>query len=160
MSNYGAVESILQALQRQGSEAGQVRAAPFGGRLPVAPSLKPEPSLHQNPPQQESSDRPSTGGKDSFIKARYALTLLRVAQTADRETAARLIRGLARDAPLPDEVPELAGIHLRAIEAFVRLAAGLADARSSNQQHLWSLGRSADRRFICSAPATVLDEVR
>jgi hypothetical protein len=42
MSNYGAVESILQALQRQGSEAGQVRAAPFGGRLPVAPSVKPK----------------------------------------------------------------------------------------------------------------------
>ena len=31
---------------------------------------------------------------DSLIKARYALTILRVAQAADRQTAARLVGGL------------------------------------------------------------------
>jgi hypothetical protein len=93
-------------------------------------------------------------GQDSFIKARYALTLLRVAQTADRETAARLIRGLARDPPLPDEVPELAGIHLRAIEAFVRLAAGLADARSSSQQQrLWNEAQDATKDWLATLNA-------
>ena len=34
--------------------------------------------------------------KDSEIKARYALAVLRVARAADRETAARLVQGLAR----------------------------------------------------------------
>ena len=34
--------------------------------------------------------------KDREIKARYALAVLRVARAADRETAARLVQGLAR----------------------------------------------------------------
>jgi hypothetical protein len=40
--------------------------------------------------------------KDSEIKARYALAVLRVARAADRETAARLVQGLARDFPHPE----------------------------------------------------------
>src|SRR6476660_5978899 len=35
--------------------------------------------------------------RDSEVKARYALAVLRVAESADRETAARLVQGLARD---------------------------------------------------------------
>src|SRR6516164_6881407 len=38
---------------------------------------------------------------DSLIKARYASTILRIAQGADRETAARLVWGIARDLPHP-----------------------------------------------------------
>ena len=41
--------------------------------------------------------------RDSEIKARYALAVLRVAQVADRETAARLVQGLARDVPHPKQ---------------------------------------------------------
>ena len=56
--------------------------------------------------------------RDSEVKARYALAVLRVAQLADRETAARLIRGLARDLPHPEERREIAALHFEAIEAF------------------------------------------
>ena len=55
---------------------------------------------------------------DSLIKARYALTILRVAQGTDRQTAARLIWGLARDRPHPNERPEIARLHLAAINSF------------------------------------------
>jgi hypothetical protein len=65
--------------------------------------------------------------KDSDIKARYALTVLRVAQAADRETAARLVQSLARDFPHPEE----------------RRMCGLYQAA---QRH--SLGRTAGR-FDC-----------
>ena len=37
--------------------------------------------------------------RDSEIKARYALAVLRVAEMADRETASRLVQGLARISP-------------------------------------------------------------
>ena len=54
---------------------------------------------------------------DSLIKARYALTILRVAQAADRQTAVRLVAGLVRDLPHPSERPEIARIHLAAIDS-------------------------------------------
>jgi hypothetical protein len=63
--------------------------------------------------------------RDSEIKARYALAVLRVAQAADRETAARLVLGLAKDLPHPDELREVASLHFEAIEAFEKLAEGL-----------------------------------
>ena len=63
--------------------------------------------------------------RDSEIKARYALAVLRVAQLADRETAARLVQGLARDLPHPEERREIAALHFEAIEAFEQLAEGL-----------------------------------
>jgi hypothetical protein len=145
MSNYGAVEAVLQALQR--SDA--IRGDP----LPAAPLPKPEPSIHLNPPQQDSSEKPSAGGKDSLIKARFAATVLRVAQSADRQTAARLVRGLARDAPLPNELPELADIHLDAIAIFVRLAAGLADGTNASQQHLWNAAQDATKHWLATLNA-------
>jgi hypothetical protein len=63
--------------------------------------------------------------RDSEIKARYALAVLKAAQAADRETAARLILGLSRDLPHPGELPEVAALHFEAIEAFKKLAEGL-----------------------------------
>src|SRR5438034_6979279 len=63
--------------------------------------------------------------KDSEIKARYALAVLRIAQAADRETAARLVQGFARDFPHPEERRQVAALHFEVIEAFVRLAEGL-----------------------------------
>jgi hypothetical protein len=45
--------------------------------------------------------------RDSEIKARYALAVLGVAQVADRETAARLVRGLAKDFPIPTNSAKL-----------------------------------------------------
>ena len=63
--------------------------------------------------------------RDSEIKARYALAVLKAAQAADRETAARLILGLSRDLPHPNEMQEVAALHFKAIEAFEKLAEGL-----------------------------------
>ena len=60
--------------------------------------------------------------KDSEVKTRYALAVLRVAQSVDRESAARLIRGLARDFPHPEERHEVSALHFEAIEAFEDLA--------------------------------------
>ena len=63
--------------------------------------------------------------RDSEIKARYALAILRVAQGCDRETAARLVQGLARELPHSEERREIAVLHFEAIEAFEKLAEGL-----------------------------------
>ena len=84
--------------------------------------------------------------QDSLIKARFASTVLRVAQTADQKTAARLVRGLAHDFPQPNERQQIADVHLRAIEAFFQLAANLEDAIDFKQRNLWSnaLGAAHD----------------
>ena len=76
-------------------------------------------------------------GHDSLIKARYAATVLRVAQTADRQTAARLVSALSRDFPCPAERPEIAELHFRAIDTFSELAAGLGSETASKREHLW-----------------------
>jgi hypothetical protein len=65
--------------------------------------------------------------RDSEVKARYALALLRVAQISDSQTAGRLMAQLATDGPLPDERPEIAELHFRAIEVFKQLADSLSD---------------------------------
>ena len=59
--------------------------------------------------------------RDSEIKARFALAVLRVAQGADRETAARLLHGLSRDLPHPDERKEVTALHFDAIHQFEKL---------------------------------------
>ena len=59
--------------------------------------------------------------RDSEIKARFALAVLRVAQGADRETAARLIHGLSRDLPHSDERREVIALHFDAIQQFEKL---------------------------------------
>jgi hypothetical protein len=74
---------------------------------------------------------------DSFIKARYASTVLRVAQTLDQQTAARLVSGLSRDFPCPTERPEIAELHLRAINSFSELATALCNETASKREHLW-----------------------
>ena len=78
--------------------------------------------------------------RDSEIKARYALAVLRVAQLADRETASRLVQGLARDLPHLDEMREIAALHFGAIAAFENLAEEL---RLSAKTPTWALATSA-----------------
>jgi hypothetical protein len=76
-------------------------------------------------------------GHDSLIKARYASTVLRVAQTIDQQTAARLVSGLSRDFPCPTERPEIAELHFRAINSFSELATALCNETASKREHLW-----------------------
>jgi hypothetical protein len=84
--------------------------------------------------------------RDSEIKARYALAVLRVAQMADRETAARLVLGLARDLPHPDERREIAVLHFEAIEAFEKLAEGLR--LSAVAAPLWRAATAAASKWL------------
>ena len=74
---------------------------------------------------------------DSLTKARYARTILRVARTLDRQTAARLVSGLVRDVPHVNERPEVKRLHLAAIEAFAQLAMVLNDPTSADRQQPW-----------------------
>ena len=76
-------------------------------------------------------------GRDSLIKARYASTVLRVAQTVDQQTAARLVSGLSRDFPCPTERPEIAELHFRAINSFSELTTALYNEAASKREHLW-----------------------
>ena len=73
---------------------------------------------------------------------------MRVAQTADRKTAARLARGLAHDFPHPDENPDIADIHLRAIDTFSLLAVELDGAANLKQQHLWKTALDAAEDWL------------
>jgi len=77
-------------------------------------------------------------GHDSLIKARYASTVLRIAQTVDQQTAARLVSGLSRDFPSPAERAEIAELHFRAINSFSELATALCNETASIRQHLWN----------------------
>jgi hypothetical protein len=85
---------------------------------------------------------------DSLIKARYASTVLRVAQTADQKTAARLVSGLSRDFPCPTERPDIAELHFRAINAFSELASALCSEPASKREHLWKSARDATAAWL------------
>ena len=143
MTDHDPIEAVIQALERQMSKS-------VG-----AEHLRPEPIievtrgfLHGDVAQNVKIENPSqaTRTNDSLIKARYASTVLRVAQTCDNNTAARLVGGLTRDLPLPNELPEIVDIHIRAIDSFIKLSASLGDATNSERQRPWkaAVGASAD----------------
>ena len=82
-------------------------------------------------------------GHDSLIKAKYASTVLRVAQTVDQPTAARLVGGLSRDFPCPAERPDIAELHFRAINSFSDLATALCNETAAKREHLWKSAMDA-----------------
>ena len=84
--------------------------------------------------------------RDSEVKARYALAVLRIAQAADRETAARLVLGLSRDLPHPNELREVALLHLEAIEAFEKLAEGLRVSAGATSR--WRTATTAATKWL------------
>jgi len=88
-------------------------------------------------------------GHDSLIKARYASTVMRVAQTVDdQQTAARLVSGLSRDFPCPTERPEIAELHFRAINSFSELATALYNETASKREHLWKSATDAAAAWL------------
>ena len=98
------------------------------------------PVVQINEPTRDSDHYASQDpaiGQDSLVKARYASTVLRVAQTEDQHTAARLLSGLARDFPCRNERVEIAVLHFRAIDSFVELATALENETGSRPQDLW-----------------------
>jgi len=93
-------------------------------------------------PTRGSLDGREDPGDDSLIKAKYASSVLRVAQTLDQQTAARIVSGLSRDFPCPTERPEIAELHLRAINSLSELATALYNETASMREDLWK--RAAD----------------
>ena len=128
-----SIEAVIEALQRH--QSGTFQAEHL------------QQALHAAIPQNTRT-RQLRRTDDSLIKARYASSVLRVAQTADRKTAARLARGLAHDLPHPDEFPDTADIHLRAIDTFSLLAADLDGAANPNQQRLWKAALDAAEEWL------------
>jgi len=134
MTNSDSIEAVMRALQRQQSEAYERELIPAEPIIEVARAFLP-----RSPTQNARIGGPggSAPANDSLIKARYASTILRVAQTSDREAAARLVGSIAGDLPLQSELPEIADIHLRAIDSFVQLATSLRDTTNPKQQPAW-----------------------
>jgi len=48
-----------------------------------------------------------------------------------------LVGSIAGDLPLQSDLPEIADIHLRAIDSFVQLATSLRDTTNPKQQPAW-----------------------
>jgi hypothetical protein len=129
------IGAVIQLLEQPQS------AAAFGSEIP--------PVVQSSEPTRESLDGdrrfPVIGdpGHDSLIKARYASTVLRIAQTVDQQTAARLLSGLSRDLPCPTERPETAERHFHAINSFSELATALLNETASKRQQLWNSAMDA-----------------
>jgi len=83
----------------------------------------------------------------SLIQARYALALLKIAKTSDREAALRLLEGLVRDRPLPGINQELADLHHDAIEAFSSVI-DVLQAGTSVAVPPWNAALDATNRWL------------
>jgi hypothetical protein len=124
-----SIGAVIQLLEQQQSAA-------FGSEIP--------PVVQIFETTRDSIDRGrgfsaiEHPGHDSLIKARYASTVLRIAQTVDQQTAARLVSGLSRDFPSPTERREIAELHFRAINSFSELATALCGNAASIREHLWT----------------------
>lgn len=80
--------------------------------------------------------------KDSnLIQARYALAILSVARTSDRNTAAKLMEGLISERPRPYASTDIKQAHQRAMGLIARIAATLQEHRAS--EGAWDLAADA-----------------
>lgn len=123
----------------------QQSAVLSSGSLPVVKISEPTRDSDYSAAQDPALGEP---GQDSLVKARYASTVLRVAQTADQRTAARLLGGLARDFPCRNERVEIAELHFRAIDSFVELATALRNETGSRPQDLWKRAMNATTTWL------------
>ena len=82
----------------------------------------------------------------SLIQARYALALLRIAKTSERDAALSLLGGLVGDRPLPGVNRELADLHHDAIAAF----GGVIDVLQTGSSVLppWTAALDATNRWL------------
>ena len=124
----------------------QQQSATFGGKIPPVGQI-----FEKTRGDLDSGRRHSAiedPGHDSLIKARYASTVLRIAQTVDQLTAARLVSGLSRDFPCPTERPEIAELHFRAINSFSELATALCSETGPKREYLWRSARDAAAAWL------------
>ena len=132
------VGAVVQALEQQ-------RSAALGSEIPPVVPEKTRGNLDGGRIFLPIGDP----AHDSLIKARYASTVLRVAQTVDdQQTAARLVSGLSRDFPCPTEHPEIAELHFRAIKSFSELATALYNEPASKREHLWRSAMDAAATWL------------
>lgn len=166
-----SIDAVIEALQRQQGKPVDAVEIPADQPFEPPPShprhptnhlaslpatFTPPPQFVDGPPPQvteTAEPSPARAGEDSRIKARFALTVLRVAQSSDQPTAARLIRGLARDLPHRNEQPDIANIHLRVIEVFSQLETSLAEGANFKQQQLWKNAIDAASEWLRSVNA-------
>jgi hypothetical protein len=145
MADGNKIEAIMQALQRQQSDAA-VRKPIAAESIVEEAQARLAPSSIDDAMIDNPVRRPTT--TDSLMKAKYASTILRVARTSDRETAARLVSGIARDLPLQSELPEIVDVHLRAINSFAELAISLRDATNPKEQPPWKTALDAAAAWL------------
>ena len=86
----------------------------------------------------------------SLIQARYALALLRIAKTSERDAALSLLGGLVGDRPLPGVNRELADVHHDAIAAFGGVIDGWHTG-SSAAVPPWTAALDATNRWLRTA---------
>jgi hypothetical protein len=133
------VKAVVQVLEQQQSAA-------FGsGILPAVQTIEPTRGNLDAGNRFSAIEDP---GHDSLVKARYASTILRVAQTIDQQTAARLVSGLSCDFPCPTERAEIAELHFRAINWFSQLATALYSDTASKREHLWNSALDATAAWL------------
>jgi len=133
------VGAVVQALEQQ-------QRAAFGSEIPpVVQKVEPTRGNLDGDRRLPAIGYPS---HDSLIKARYASTVLRVAQTDDQQTAARLVSGLSRDFPCPTERPEIAELHFRAINSFSELATALYNETAPIRADLWKSAMDAAAAWL------------
>lgn len=83
----------------------------------------------------------------SLIQARYALALVRIAKTSERDAALSLLGGLVGDRPLPGVNRELADSHHDAIDAI----SGVIDVLqtgSSGAVPPWNAALNSTNRWL------------
>jgi hypothetical protein len=83
----------------------------------------------------------------SLIQARYALALLRIAKTSEKDAALSLLEGLVGDRPLPGVNRELADLHHDAIAAF----SGVIDVLQTGSSVAvlpWNAALNATNRWL------------
>ena len=145
MTDRDPVEAVIEALERQMTKT-VLRPRPH---TELARGL-----LHGATMQTDEVASANEGLRpDSLIKARYASTVLRVAQTTDANTAARLVHGLACDLPHSNEFPQIIEIHLRAIASFVQLTSSLNASTHSERQSAWKAALDAVANWLRAVEA-------
>ena len=145
MTDNDALEAIVQALERQMSRPVEAEHPRPERITEVTRGFLPADAA-QNVAKVENARQALK--PDSLVKARYASTVLRVAQTTDTNTAARLVRGLTRDLPHSNELPQILEIHLRAIDSLIQLASSLDATANSERQSVWKAALDATADWL------------
>ena len=88
--------------------------------------------------------------KPSIVRARYILTLLRVARSGEDHEAIRLVTALSSEYRLPNTPADLVPFEHATIEAVEKLAAGLAST-DKNHSVLWERAAAAATEWLNAA---------